>query len=46
MNLSKLKEYMKENPIIVDGKRIITPNEAKNVGFKYYGIGYGVKNEI
>ena len=44
MDLLKLKEYMKENPVIVDGRRIIDPAKVKNVGFKYYGVGYGVKN--
>jgi len=41
IDLSKLKEYAEENPIIVDGRRMIEPSEAKNVGFKYYGVGYG-----
>jgi len=43
MDLLKLKEYMKENPVIVDGRRIIDPAKAKNVGFKYYGVGYGAR---
>jgi len=44
MDLLKLKEFMRENPVIVDGRRIIDPAKAKNAGFKYYGIGYGVRN--
>ncbi|MHA1722236.1 MAG: nucleotide sugar dehydrogenase [Candidatus Baldrarchaeia archaeon] len=44
MDLLKLKECMRENPVIVDGRRIIDPAKAKNASFKYYGIGYGVKN--
>jgi len=43
INLSKLKTHMKENPIIIDGRRIIEPSKAKNMGFKYYGVGYGIK---
>jgi len=46
LDLSRLKKCMKENPIIVDGRRIIEPAEAKNMGFKYYGVGYGVRNEV
>ena len=46
MDLLKLKECMRETPVIVDGRRIIDPAKAKNVGFKYYGVGYGVKNEV
>ncbi len=41
LNLSRLKALMKEYPIIVDGKRIIKPSEAKKNGIIYVGIGYG-----
>jgi len=46
IELSRLKKIMRSNPLIVDGRRVINPAEAKNVGFKYYGVGYGVKDEI
>ena len=28
-------------PIMVDGRRLFDPQEAKNAGLKYYGIGFG-----
>jgi len=39
----KINALMSENPIIVDGKRIIDPERAKEAGFTYYGIGFGIK---
>jgi len=27
--------------IIVDGRRVIDPLEARSHGFRYYGVGYG-----
>ena len=39
MNLSKIKELMREKPVIVDGRRVVNPAEAGSIGFKYYGIG-------
>jgi UDP-N-acetyl-D-mannosaminuronic acid dehydrogenase len=35
LDLSKIKSLMKENPVIVDGKRIINPAEARRIGFEY-----------
>ncbi|MHA1872568.1 MAG: nucleotide sugar dehydrogenase [Candidatus Heimdallarchaeaceae archaeon] len=46
IELSRVKKIMRSNPLIVDGRRVINPAEAKNAGFKYYGVGYGVKDEI
>jgi len=46
IDLLKLRKLMKDNPIIVDGRRLIDPVEAKKTGFKYYGVGYGVRDEI
>jgi len=46
IDLSKLRKSMKDNPIIVDGRRLIEPTKAKEAGFKYYGIGYGIRNKI
>jgi hypothetical protein len=34
---------MKDKPVIIDGKRIVTPNEAEKWGFTYYGIGYSMQ---
>jgi len=33
---------MNEKPVLVDGRRIVHPIEAKKQGFVYYGIGWGV----
>ena len=41
LDLVRLRKLMKDNPIIVDGRRIIDPNEAKRHGFQYLGVGYG-----
>ncbi len=32
---------MSEKPAIVDGRRIINPHKAENLGFIYYGLGLG-----
>jgi len=39
----EIKMLMKENPAIVDGKRVINFEKAKRAGFTYYGIGLGTK---
>jgi len=31
---------MNKKPIIVDGRRIINPHEAEDLGFIYYGVGF------
>ena len=36
---------MNENPIIVDGRRIVKFHEAEKLGFFYYGVGYGKSKE-
>jgi len=41
LNLTEIKQSMRSKPTIVDGKRIINPNEAEKHGFTYYGVGYG-----
>lgn len=40
LNLTEIRETMSENPIIVDGKRIVNSRRAENLGFAYYGVGY------
>lgn len=40
MKIDKLKKFMRDNPVIIDGIRVINPIEARRKGFKYYGIGY------
>jgi len=44
IELEKIKELVKHK-LIVDGRRIINPSYASNCGFKYYGIGYGLKSD-
>ena len=39
-----LRNVVKENPIIIDARRVIDPDLAKAFGFKYYGLGYGFRN--
>ena len=44
MNLSEIKELMHENPVIVDGRRVVDPAEARRLGFTYCGIG--IRNQL
>ncbi len=41
LNLGELKSVMRENPIIIDCRRIIDVAKAKKYGFVYAGTGYG-----
>lgn len=41
LSLKKMKVLMNDLPIIVDTKRIIDSEKAKEQGFTYYGIGFG-----
>ena len=41
LNLKELKSVMRENPIMVDCRRIISIAKAKEHGFLYIGTGYG-----
>ena len=41
IDLSKVKECMNSPAVIVDGRRVINPEEAEALGFRYYGVGYG-----
>ncbi|MHA1710657.1 MAG: UDP binding domain-containing protein, partial [Candidatus Freyarchaeota archaeon] len=40
LSLRDIKEMMKV-PVIIDGRRIINPKEAEQLGFTYRGIGFG-----
>ncbi len=42
LELKKLKTLMKK-PLIVDGKRVIDPDKAKDAGLLYFGVGYQSK---
>jgi len=41
LSLKKIKALMNDHPIIVDARRIISSERAKEEGFAYYGIGFG-----
>jgi UDP-N-acetyl-D-mannosaminuronic acid dehydrogenase len=43
LNLQEIKSLMNEKPSIVDGRRIINPDEARKEGFLYYGLGLGIQ---
>ena len=45
LNLPEIKSLMKYNPAIVDGRRIVNPATAENLGFFYYGLGFGSYRE-
>lgn len=41
LNLKKIKLLMNFKPVIIDGRRIINPSEARKLGFYYCGLGSG-----
>jgi UDP-N-acetyl-D-mannosaminuronic acid dehydrogenase len=43
MDLMEVKQRL-HLPILIDGRRVIDPSIAKQVGLDYYGIGYGLPN--
>ena len=43
LNLLQVKKLMNEKPVIVDGRRIINPHDARKLGFYYCGLGLGQK---
>jgi len=40
LELEKIRVLMKENPALIDGRRVVRPFEARKQGFVYLGIGY------
>lgn len=42
LELEKVRSLMNKNPIIVDGRRVLKSNEAKECGFLYFGVGYNI----
>lgn len=42
LELGRLRALMNANPVIVDGRRLIDSVKAREEGFVYSGIGYGV----
>lgn len=45
LDLNEIKKLMKTKPVVIDGKRIINPQEAEKIGFAYFAIGYGTPKE-
>ena len=45
LQLDRLKALMARRPVIVDGRRMVEPREAKERGFVYAGIGFGVQKK-
>jgi len=43
LNLEETKRLMHPRPLVVDGKRIIDPQDAKVHGFTYYAVGLGMR---
>jgi UDP-N-acetyl-D-mannosaminuronic acid dehydrogenase len=43
LNLSEIKASMSDQPIIIDGRRIIDARKAEKLGFIYCGIGWSTK---
>jgi len=41
LDLQRIRHLMNPNPIIIDGRRIVSPKKAFAEGFIYRGIGYG-----
>lgn len=39
LDLKKVKALMSERPVIVDGRLVFEPSEARKLGFTIYGIG-------
>lgn len=39
LKLGRIKSLMNEKPVLIDGRRVVHPMEARKQGFVYYGIG-------
>jgi len=44
LNLKEIVTLMNDKPAIVDGRRIVNPNEAEKLGFIYYGTGFNKRS--
>lgn len=45
LNLQEVKASMNGKPVIIDGKRIIDPQNAMSIGFAYYGVGFRLSSK-
>ena len=44
LDLNKIKNLMKKNPILIDTRRVFKKQIAENLGFEYISIGYKGQN--
>ena len=40
LSLLRLKNHLR-TPILIDGRRVVDPQEAEDAGLDYFGIGFG-----
>jgi len=40
LGLRKIRSLMSDKPVIVDARRMINPESAMRLGFKFFGVGY------
>jgi len=45
LDLNEIKKHMKENPILVDTKRIFDKNKAEDLGMYYVSVGYSNRSK-
>lgn len=45
LDLNEIKKHMKENPILVDTKRIFDKNKAEDLGIHYVSVGYSNRSK-
>ncbi len=45
-NLKRIRNLMKEKPVVIDGRRLINPSEAEKLGIVYKGIGLGERGDL
>ena len=39
LDLKKVKRLMSSQPLIIDGRLLVKPEEARGLGFLYFGVG-------
>jgi UDP-N-acetyl-D-mannosaminuronic acid dehydrogenase len=45
LKLKEIKKLMNNSPHIIDGRRMINPYKAEELGFIYHGVGFGKTNK-
>jgi UDP-N-acetyl-D-mannosaminuronic acid dehydrogenase len=46
MDLHRVRAMMRKRPVIADGRRIISAAKARELGFRYYAIGFGERKSV